>query len=106
MTRITASPRLTRVKRVFDQYQDRRDFVRLDRNEDPVGWEEGHFNALLRSLTPYDLAAYGDSTVFVSKLAKWLNVSAESLLVTSGSDAALKTIFESPNAARSYGVRL
>jgi histidinol-phosphate aminotransferase len=94
MTGISASRRLARVKRVFDQYQDRRDFVRLDRNEDPVGWEEEHFNALRRNLTQYDLAAYGDSTVFVSKLARWLDVPAESLLVTSGSDAALKTVFE------------
>lgn len=94
MTKIAASRRLRRVKRVFDLYQDRREFVRLDRNEDPVGWQAKHFDAWRRGLQPYDLAAYGDSTALVNKLADWLKVSCDSLLVTAGSDAALKTIFE------------
>lgn len=94
MKAIAPSARLARVRRIFDPYHDRSGYVRLDRNEDPAGWEPEHFEALRRSLAPYDLAAYGDSTVFAGKLAQWLRVPRESLLVTAGSDAALKTIFE------------
>ncbi len=94
VTAIKPSARLARVKRVSEPYQDRKDLVRLDRNEDPVGWDEAHVEALRRSLTSYDLAAYADSTNFVKKLSRWLEVPAEWILVTSGSDAAMKTIFE------------
>lgn len=94
MPKISASSRLGRVKRIFDLYQDRREFVRLDRNEDPVGWQLEQFEAWRRDLQPYDVAAYGDSTALATKLADWLKVPCDSLLVTAGSDAALKTIFE------------
>jgi histidinol-phosphate aminotransferase len=91
---IKPSERLTRVKRIFDAYEDRTNYVRLDRNEDPAGWVPEHFEALRKSLSPYDLAAYADSTAFAGKLARWLGVEAECVLVTAGSDAAVKTVFE------------
>jgi histidinol-phosphate aminotransferase len=91
---IKPSNRLARVHRIFDAYEDRTDYVRLDRNEDPVGWPREHFESLRQSLTEYDLAAYADSTRFATKLAAWLGVSIDSVLVTSGSDAAVKTVFE------------
>lgn len=91
---IKPSKRLERVVRVFDPYQDRRSFVRLDRNEDPVGWDAEHFKAIVQSLTPYDLAAYSDSTEFIAKLSAWMGVQPEQVYVTAGSDAAIKNIFE------------
>jgi len=91
---IKASERLARVKRMFDAYEDRTDYVRLDRNEDPAGWPREHFEALRGELSPYDLAAYADSTAFAAKLARWLGVTTDSVLVTAGSDAAVKTVFE------------
>jgi histidinol-phosphate aminotransferase len=94
MSAIKPSARLSRVRRVFDPYQDRKAFVRLDRNEDPVGWSGEHFETLRRNLTAYDLAAYADSTELVEKLSRWLEVSPDSVLITAGSDAAMKTIFE------------
>jgi histidinol-phosphate aminotransferase len=94
VTIIKPSHRLDRVKRVFDAYQDRKDYVRLDRNEDPSGWDSEHFETFRRSLMPYDLAAYADSTQFSAKLARWLDLPADWLLVTAGSDAAVKIIFE------------
>lgn len=94
MTTIKPSNRLVRVKRLFEPYQDRTDYVRLDRNEDPVGWAIEHFDALRRSLTPHDFAAYADSTTFIQKLTRWLGVEPEQILVTAGSDAAMKTLFE------------
>jgi histidinol-phosphate aminotransferase len=91
---IRASERLSRVKRLFDPYQDRRDFVRLDRNEDPVGWTPEHFEAIRNSLSPYDLAAYADSNDLIAKLASWCGVGTDSILVTAGSDAGMKALFE------------
>ena len=47
---IKPSSRLARVKRIFDAYEDRTDYVRLDRNEDPVGWPRSHFESLGRAI--------------------------------------------------------
>ncbi len=91
---IKASERLSRVKRLFDPYHDRRNYVRLDRNEDPVGWSTEHFEAFRASLTRYDFAAYADSNDFIAKVAKWCGVTPESILVTAGSDGAMNTLFE------------
>lgn len=92
---IQASKRLANVKRIFDPYKDRRGLVRLDRNEDPVGWSQEHFSAWLASLDPYDIAAYADSGELCSRLSVWLGVPKESIYITAGSDAAIKNIFES-----------
>ncbi len=91
---IAASKRLEQVRRIFDPYQDRSGLVRLDRNEDPVGWDEDHFRGVLGSVSPHDLAAYADSTVLTGKLAAWLQVDPGCLYITAGSDAAIKNIFE------------
>jgi len=91
---IEASKRLRRVKRIFDPYKERRHLVRLDRNEDPAGWDEEHFTGWLKTLTPYDLAAYADSTVLADKLAGWLGVNRDGVYITAGSDAGIKNIFE------------
>lgn len=91
---IAPSNRLQRVRRIFDPYRERSSYVRLDRNEDPAGWEPAMFEALRAALTPYDFAAYSDSTGLVTKLARWLRVEPDQLMIAAGSDAAIKTIFE------------
>jgi len=88
------SSRLRNVHRVFDPFVDRHDLVRLDRNEDPDGWDLHHFTTWLGTLTPHDLAAYSDSTSLSDKIAKWLKVSSNQVVVTAGSDAGIKLIFE------------
>ena len=92
--KIKASQRLKLVNRKFDPYLDRSDLIRLDRNEDPVGFDEDHLANFLASISPHDIAAYADSEVLVNKLASWLKVSSENIYVTAGSDAAIKNIFE------------
>lgn len=73
---------------------DRRDYVRLDRNEDPVGLDNFHFHNIISSFTKYDFAAYSDSTNLRYKLSNWLGTDINSIYVTAGSDAAIKNIFE------------
>lgn len=88
------SKRLKNVKRQFDPYSDRRNFIRLDRNEDPVGYDEDFFKGWLNSLTVHDVAAYADSTSLTHKLARWIDVSPDNLYISAGSDAVIKNIFE------------
>ena len=93
-TDFTYSNRLKNVTRQFDPYLDRRHFIRLDRNEDPVGYDEKFFKTWVNSLTVHDIAAYADSTSLIHKLAAWLNVTEENVYITAGSDAIIKNIFE------------
>lgn len=91
---IECSVRLKNVKRVLDPYTDRRDFVRLDRNEDPQGYDQVFFDEWRNTLTPHDIAAYSDAKNFITKLALWLKAPIEEIFLSNGSDAVIKTIFE------------
>jgi len=91
---IKYSQRLKNVHRVFDPYYDRTTYIRLDRNEDPVGYNQIFFESWKNTLTVNDIAAYADSTTLVEKLSKWLSVNKNEIYITAGSDALIKNIFE------------
>lgn len=80
--------------RNFDPYKQRMQFVRLDRNEDPVGYHEVFLKTFTHSLTVHDFAAYSDSTNLVQKLSHWTNLEEENFYICAGSDAVIKNIFE------------
>lgn len=91
---VAESQRLRNVVRVSDPFVDRRGLVRLDRNEDPDGWDPGHFSEWLSTLDPHDLAAYSEATELARKIASWQSISPDQIVVTAGSDAGIKLIFE------------
>jgi histidinol-phosphate aminotransferase len=91
---IKHSPRLKNVHRVFDPYSNRDGFVRLDRNEDPVGYALDFFNAWKSQISIDDVAAYADSTPLVQRLSKWLGFQESEIYISAGSDALIKNIFE------------
>ena len=66
----------------------------LDKNEnlDPV---LGAFTArILRELDPINLATYPDCGELYRKLARWLEVPTDALILTPGSDGAIRLTFE------------
>ena len=67
----------------------------LDKNEnlDPILMEISH--KVLRSIPPMALATYPESGDLYRKLAKWVGVADESLLLTPGSDGAIRLAFDS-----------
>ena len=91
---IKRSKRLEQVTREFYGYNDRHSYYRLDRNEDPVGWDEVMFEKLLKNLSTYDFAAYSDSNELLDKISRWTEFSQESIYITAGADGAIKNIFE------------
>lgn len=91
---ITHSQRLKNVHRVFDPYSNRDGYVRLDRNEDPVGYAADFFAAWRAQISIDDVAAYADSALLVRKLEKWSGFQESALYITAGSDALIKNIFE------------
>lgn len=75
--------------------QDSRlNYLRLDKNESPATYDKATFRKMLRQITPEVIAAYPEPHILYNKLAKWLDVGVENVIVCNGSDGAIKSIFE------------
>jgi len=72
----------------------RSDFFRFERNERTTLFKEKEFNEIISTITPYDLVAYGELEPFYNKIKNWLEVDRKNILLTSGSDAGIKTVYE------------
>jgi len=73
---------------------DRTQYLRLDKNEDLCGLPEDLVKKCLSRITPDDLSAYPQTYLLYEALGGYLSVQTENLLITSGSDAAIKNTFE------------
>lgn len=73
---------------------DRTKYLRLDKNEDLCGLPKKFVKTVLSRITPDDLSAYPQTYLLYEKLSAYLSVPEESLLITTGSDAAIKNTFE------------
>ena len=68
--------------------------LRLDRNERTTAFPKEHLARILASVTPDEMTAYPEVEPFYHKLAGWLGVRREELLIASGSDTNIKMVFE------------
>ena len=67
---------------------------RFDRNERTTLFTDNEFKDMISNLHPYDFVAYGELEPFYNKIKDWLNLSRDQILLTSGSDMAIRSIFE------------
>ena len=67
---------------------------RFDRNERTTAFPKEHLQNILNSITVDEMVAYPEVEPFYNKLAKWLGVNRDELLIASGSDASIKMVFE------------
>tara|TARA_Y100000816_G_scaffold291580_1_gene283363 strand:+ start:1051 stop:2118 length:1068 start_codon:yes stop_codon:yes gene_type:complete len=72
----------------------RSDYFRFERNERTTLFSDEQFSDILDNLTPYDLVAYGELEPFYEKICYWLDIGRKNILLTSGSDAGIKAVFE------------
>lgn len=68
--------------------------MRLDRNERTTPFPTAHLQAILASIKPEEVVAYPELEKFYGKLANWLGVARDEVLLTSGSDTAIRAVFE------------
>jgi histidinol-phosphate aminotransferase len=73
---------------------DRTRYLRLDKNEDLCGLPEDLVKKCLSRITPDELSAYPQTYLLYDALSRYLSVPREKLLITAGSDAAIKNTFE------------
>jgi len=74
--------------------QDRAGFLRLDMNENPEGLPQEFFSRVMKKITPEMLAMYPEPEKLTQVIANRLDVRNENIIVTNGSDEAIKSIFE------------
>ena len=67
---------------------------RFERNERTTLFSEIEFNEMLSTLSPYEFVAYGELEPFYKKIGDWLNVDRNNILLTSGSDAGIRAVYE------------
>lgn len=80
--------------RVFDQ-NDRKDFLRLDLNENPGGLPQRFVQDVLSNIMPQLLSQYPETSHFTKVLAKHLETDEDHLCLTNGSVEGIRYIIES-----------
>jgi len=83
-------------KNTADKYtpvnEGRKGKLRLDFNENTLGCSSKVITAI-KNITAEDLAAYPEYVVFKKKLAKYLKVNVNNLMLTNGADEAISLVF-------------
>ena len=72
----------------------RRDFLRLDMNESVEGLPEYFIRQVLDNIRPEELSFYPEYEDITAMIAVSMGLSKKNVLVTNGSDAAIKHLFE------------
>ena len=92
-------PKIKDLYRIFDQ-NERKDFLRLDLNENPGGLSEDLIKNVLSKVTPQFVAQYPETLHFTEVLAKYLHTDISHLCLVNGSAEGIRYIiqaFTSPN---------
>lgn len=79
--------------RIFDQ-NERKDYLRLDLNENPGGLPQEFINETLEAITPRFLSQYPETIHFTEVLANHLNTDISHICLTNGSAEAIRYIIQ------------
>ena len=69
-------------------------YLRLDKNENIVGFEKELIDILRKEITSDFLTTYPEVNPLYQKIARWIECNQENIYITAGSDAAIKSVFE------------
>ena len=85
---------IEKLNRMKDYGTDRSSFIRLDKNERTVPYPIEVYEEMLSILKNESIPMYPDQSSLYRKLSSFLNVDIDNLLLTPGSDSAIKSIYE------------
>lgn len=85
---------IKKLKRVKDTFDERFDYLRLDKNERLLPVSEKSMKDLYRRIKYEDLSGYTELGSIYRRLARYLGVKDNQMLLASGSDLAIKSVFE------------
>ena len=87
------NPKVENLYRIFDQ-NERKDYLRLDLNENPGGLPEEFITSVLRDVTPGFVAQYPETLGFTEVLADYLGTDISHLCLVNGSAEGIRYIIQ------------
>lgn len=85
--------KIEKLVRIFDQ-NERKDYLRLDLNENPGGLPQEFITKVLSTVTPQFVAQYPETKQFTEILAKYLGTDNEHICITNGSAEAIRYVIQ------------
>ena len=85
---------LSKITRPRPESNSRIDIYRFEKNERTTLFDDKTFKDIIKNITPFDLVAYGEIEPLYYSLCKFLNINRNQLLITSGGDQGIKSIYE------------
>lgn len=86
-------PKVEKLYRIFDQ-NERKDYLRLDLNENPGGLPEEFVASVLADITPQFVAQYPETLHFTEVLANYLGTDISHLCLVNGSAEGIRYIIQ------------
>jgi histidinol-phosphate aminotransferase len=90
----TVKKEIKKLVRTNISAERRFDYLRLDKNERLLPFNKKDLKSFKLSISDDDLMGYAEIGNTYNKLAKFLKIKVNQLLITAGSDLAIKTVFE------------
>lgn len=87
------NPTIENLVRIFDQ-NERKDYLRLDLNENPGGLPQEFIDKVLEGITPQFVAQYPETLHFSEVLAKFLGTDISHLCLVNGSAEGIRYIIQ------------
>ena len=88
-----SNPRIESLYRIFDQ-NERKDYLRLDLNENPGGLPQGFIDEVLKDVDPRFVAQYPETLHFTEVLAKHIGTDISHLCLVNGSAEGIRYIIQ------------
>lgn len=85
--------KIEKLNRVFDQ-NSRKEYLRLDLNENPGGLPEEFIKDVLDEITPRLISEYPETLEFTEKLAEYLETDISNICLVNGSSEGIRYIIE------------
>ena len=87
------NPTIKCLHRIFDQ-NERKDYLRLDLNENPGGLPEDFVQEVLKDVTPQLVSQYPETLHFTEVLADYLNTNISNICLVNGSAEGIRYIIQ------------
>lgn len=87
------NPNIENLYRIFDQ-NERKDYLRLDLNENPGGLPDDFVHEVLKDVTPQLVAQYPETLHFTEVLADYLGANISNLCLVNGSAEGIRYIIQ------------
>jgi len=80
--------------RIKNPASTRLGYLRLDKNENVIGFSQEFIEMLKKEINSDFLTAYPEMDTLYGKVAQWVGCNKENIYISAGSDAAIKSVFE------------